>query len=66
MTTSRLSEGQHPFTEEQLVRHQVARTYEGKQWREVTSVEHRAGWDATFSAPKSVRIDPVVVSASMS
>ncbi|MFY9792008.1 MAG: relaxase domain-containing protein, partial [Candidatus Sulfotelmatobacter sp.] len=27
---ARLSEGQHPHTEEQLVRHQVSRTYEGK------------------------------------
>ena len=36
------------------MKHQVSRTYEGKGGREVTSVEHRAGWDATFSAPKSV------------
>src|SRR6266849_5489485 len=49
---ARLSEGQHPHTEEQLVRHQVSRTYEGKFGRDVTSVEHRAGWDATFSAPQ--------------
>jgi len=57
---ARLSEGQHPSTEEQLVRHQVSRTYEGKQGREVTSVEHRAGWDATFSAPKSVSLTALV------
>ncbi len=57
---ARLSEGQHPFTEDQLVRHQVSRTYEGKQGREVTSVEHRAGWDATFSAPKSVSLTALV------
>ena len=57
---ARLSEGQHPQTEEQLVRHQVSRTYEGKNGREVTSVEHRAGWDATFSAPKSVSITALV------
>ena len=57
---ARLSEGQHPLTEEQLVRHQVSRTYEGKQGREVTSVEHRAGWDATFSAPKSVSLTALV------
>ena len=53
---ARLSEGQHPHTNEQLVRHQVPRTYEGKFGREVTSAEHRAGWDATFSAPKSVSL----------
>jgi conjugative relaxase-like TrwC/TraI family protein len=57
---ARLSEGQHPFTEEQLVHHQVSRTYAGKGGREVTSVEHRAGWDATFSAPKSVSLTALV------
>jgi conjugative relaxase-like TrwC/TraI family protein len=53
---ARLSEGQHPLTEAQLVRHSVSKIYEGKNGREVTSVEHRAGWDATFSAPKSVSV----------
>lgn len=57
---ARLAEGQHPRTGEQLVRHQVARTYEGKNGKEITSVEHRAGWDATFSAPKSVSITALV------
>jgi conjugative relaxase-like TrwC/TraI family protein len=57
---ARLSEGQHPHTEEQLVRHQVSRIYEGKFGREVTSAEHRAGWDATFSAPKSVSLTALV------
>ena len=57
---ARLTEGQHPHTEEQLVRHQVSKTYEGKFGKEVTSVEHRAGWDATFSAPKSVSLTALV------
>jgi conjugative relaxase-like TrwC/TraI family protein len=57
---ARLSEGQHPHTDEQLVRHQVSRTYEGKFGRDVTSAEHRAGWDATFSAPKSVSLTALV------
>jgi len=57
---ARLSEGQHPHTEEQLVRYQVSRTYEGKFGKEVTSAEHRAGWDATFSAPKSVSLTALV------
>jgi conjugative relaxase-like TrwC/TraI family protein len=57
---ARLSEGQHPHVEEQLVRHQVSRTYEGKFGKEVTSAEHRAGWDATFSAPKSVSLTALV------
>jgi conjugative relaxase-like TrwC/TraI family protein len=57
---AQLSEGQHPHTSEQLVRHQVSRTYEGKFGKEVTSAEHRAGWDATFSAPKSVSLTALV------
>jgi len=57
---ARLTEGQHPHTEEQLVRHQASKTYEGKFGKEVTSVEHRAGWDATFSAPKSVSLTALV------
>ncbi|HWZ52792.1 MAG TPA: MobF family relaxase [Granulicella sp.] len=57
---ARLTEGQHPHTEAQLVRHQVSRTYEGKFGKKVTSMEHRAGWDATFSAPKSVALTALV------
>jgi conjugative relaxase-like TrwC/TraI family protein len=57
---ARLTEGQHPYTEAQLVRHQASKTYEGKFGKEVTSVEHRAGWDATFSAPKSVSLTALV------
>jgi conjugative relaxase-like TrwC/TraI family protein len=57
---ARLTEGQHPHTEVQLVRHQTSKTYEGKFGKEVTSVEHRAGWDATFSAPKSVSLTALV------
>jgi len=57
---ARLTEGQHSHTEAQLVRHQASKTYEGKFGKEVTSVEHRAGWDATFSAPKSVSLTALV------
>src|SRR5580704_6207748 len=57
---ARLSEGQHPETGAQLVRHQTSKTYEGKYGKEVTSAEHRAGWDATFSAPKSVSLTALV------
>src|ERR1700723_781425 len=57
---ARLSEGQHPHTSDQLVRHQVSRTYEGKFGKEITSAEHRAGWDATFSPPKSVSLTALV------
>ncbi|WP_263408549.1 MobF family relaxase [Terriglobus tenax] len=57
---ARLTEGQHPFTQTQMVQHQVSRTYEGKDGKDVTSMEHRAGWDATFSAPKSVSLTALV------
>ncbi len=57
---ARLTEGQHPATQDQMVRHQPAKTYENQFGREVTSVEHRAGWDATFSAPKSVSLTALV------
>lgn len=57
---ARLSEGQHPESGAQLVKHQPARTYENQRGKEITSVEHRAGWDATFSAPKSVSLTALV------
>src|SRR5271170_7089732 len=57
---ARLSEGQHPLTGEQLVRHQTAREYENGRGEMVRSMEHRAGWDATFSAPKSVSLTALV------
>jgi conjugative relaxase-like TrwC/TraI family protein len=57
---ARLSEGQHPESGVQLVKHQPARTYENEYGKEITSVEHRAGWDATFSAPKSVSLTALV------
>ena len=57
---ARLSEGQHPETGEQLVRYQTAREYENAQGERVRSMEHRAGWDATFSAPKSVSLTALV------
>jgi len=57
---ARLSEGQHPETGEQLVRHQAAREYTNERGETVRSMEHRAGWDATFSAPKSVSITALV------
>src|SRR5271170_4339397 len=57
---SRLAEGQHPATGEQLVRHRAVHEYKTEDGRTVTSVEHRAGWDATFSAPKSVSLTALV------
>jgi conjugative relaxase-like TrwC/TraI family protein len=56
----RLAEGQHPLTGEQLVRHQTARKATNARGERVTTMEHRAGWDATFSAPKSVSLTALV------
>jgi len=56
----RLSEGQHPMTGEQLVRHKAAREYVNEHGQKVRTMEHRAGWDATFSAPKSVSLTALV------
>ncbi len=56
----RLSDGQHPTTGEQLVRHQTAREYVNERGKTVKTMEHRAGWDATFSAPKSVSLTALV------
>jgi len=55
-----LSEGQHPENGAKLIKHQPAKTYYNEYGKEITSVEHRAGWDATFSAPKSVSLTALV------
>jgi len=57
---ARLSSGQHPQTEKQLVQHRKAQEYSNAQGETVKPVEHRAGWDATFSAPKSVSLTALV------
>jgi conjugative relaxase-like TrwC/TraI family protein len=56
----RLTEGQDPNTGEQLVQHRGSYHYENKRGEKVHSMEHRAGWDATFSAPKSVSLTALV------
>jgi conjugative relaxase-like TrwC/TraI family protein len=57
---ARLADGQHPITGEQMVRHRPVQPYEGADGKSVAPVEHRAGWDATFSAPKSVSLTALV------
>jgi conjugative relaxase-like TrwC/TraI family protein len=57
---ARLSQGQHPSTSEQLVQHRAVHQYKNEHGKAVTSMEHRAGWDATFSAPKSVSLTALV------
>ncbi|WP_158941369.1 MobF family relaxase [Granulicella sp. S190] len=57
---ARLSEGQNPLTGGQLVRHRNGQEYTTADGTTVKPVEHRAGWDATFSAPKSVSLTALV------
>jgi len=57
---ARLSQGQHPETGEQLVRQRASYNYKNADGKTVSTMEHRAGWDATFSAPKSVSLTALV------
>jgi conjugative relaxase-like TrwC/TraI family protein len=56
----RMSEGQHPLTGDQLVQHRQTYDYQSANGKTIKSVEHRAGWDATFSAPKSISLTALV------
>lgn len=56
----RLANGQHPISGEQLVRHRDSYEYKNEDGDTVRTMEHRAGWDATFSAPKSVSLTALV------
>ena len=42
------------------MRHQTAREYVNGRGETVSTMEHRAAWDATFSAPKSVSLTALV------
>src|SRR6202041_372567 len=57
---TRLSQGQHPQTREQLVKQRASYEYTDANGKTVKTMEHRAGWDATFSAPKSVSVTALV------
>ncbi len=57
---AKLSQGQHPVTGEQLVRQRASYEYQDTDGKTVKTMEHRAGWDATFSAPKSVSLTALV------
>src|SRR5882672_2879640 len=56
----RLCNGQDPRTGDQLIKHVAAKEYENLYGDTVKSSEHRAGYDATFSAPKSVSLAALV------
>ena len=55
-----LANGQHPQTGKQMVRHRIASEQTNPDGSITKTVEHRAGWDATFSAPKSVSLTALV------
>jgi conjugative relaxase-like TrwC/TraI family protein len=57
---ARLSQGQHPQSGEQLVRQRASYEYQDADGKSVKTMEHRAGWDATFSAPKSISLTALV------
>ncbi len=57
---AKLSQGQHPQTGEQLVRQRASYEYQDAEGKTIKTMEHRAGWDATFSAPKSVSLTALV------
>ena len=51
----RLAEGMHPLTGEQLIQHRdTIKTQAGEE------LGHRAGWDLTFNAPKTVSLTALV------
>ena len=55
-----LANGQNPHTGEQMVKHRIASEQTNPDGSITKTVEHRAGWDATFSAPKSVSLTALV------
>jgi conjugative relaxase-like TrwC/TraI family protein len=57
---AKLSQGQHPQTGEQLVRQRASYEYQDADGKTIKTMAHRAGWDATFSAPKSVSLTALV------
>jgi len=57
---AKLSQGQHPQTDEQLVRQRASYEYQDAEGKTIKTMEHRAGWDATFSAPKSISLTALV------
>ena len=42
------------------MKHRTAQEYKNPDGSTTSAVEHRAGWDATFSAPKSVSLTALV------
>src|ERR1700723_746689 len=57
---AKLTQGQHPQTGAQLVRQRASHEYQDADGKRIKTMEHRAGWDATFSAPKSFSLTALV------
>lgn len=57
---ARLSQGQYPQSGEQLIEQRASYEYADANGKTVKTMEHRAGWDATFSAPKSISLTALV------
>ena len=57
---SNLADGKNAAGDAQLIRHQTSPGYTKADGTQVKPVEHRAGWDAVFSAPKSVSLTALV------
>jgi conjugative relaxase-like TrwC/TraI family protein len=57
---AKLSQGRNPQSGEQLVRQRASYEYQDADGKTIKTMEHRAGWDATFSAPKSVSLTALV------
>jgi conjugative relaxase-like TrwC/TraI family protein len=57
---SLLADGKHPQTDDQLVKHRNGQEYTNADGTTTKPVEHRAGWDATFSPAKSVSLTALV------
>ncbi len=52
----RLIRGQDPLTGGQIIKHVPSKTYDNKFGKQITTATHRAGWDLTFNAPKSISL----------
>jgi conjugative relaxase-like TrwC/TraI family protein len=57
---AQVSDVRHPHTGEQLVNQRLPHEYKTADGKTVKTMGHRAAWDATFSAPKSVSLTALV------
>jgi len=53
---AKIAEGRNPVTDKQIIRHINRAGYTDAAGKKIKPVQHRAAWDATFSASKSVSL----------